>query len=178
MIIHLPSRFPVAPFRANDFICRMKRNLLKKILAGLAVLILLLQLIPGDTNAGSIHGPDHIANVVPVPPDVEQVLKRSCYDCHSNQTVYPWYSRIQPVRLWLDDHVKEGKAELNFSAFAAYSLKRQLHKLDEVVEVIDEHEMPLSSYTLAHRDAILDEAQKARLTEWARQSRLVLQQGN
>ena len=77
--------------------------------------------------------------------------------------------------LWLDHHVEEGVDELNFSEFATYKLKRQLHKLDEIVEMIEEHEMPLSSYTLIHTNAKLSEAQEMRLMQWAKESKQALQ---
>lgn len=152
----------------------MRKNIFKKVALGLGVALLLIQLVPGDKNEGTVNGPDHIAAVVDVPQEVEQVLSSSCYDCHSNRTAYPWYSKIQPLRMWLDHHVEEGKHELNFSEFATYKLKRQLHKLDEVVETIDEKEMPLESYTLIHKNAVLSEDQKRIVILWARQSKLEL----
>jgi len=102
-----------------------------------------------------------------VPDSVEQILKTSCYDCHSNHTFYPWYAKIQPVSLWLADHIKEGKAELNFSEFGSYSLRRQFHKLEEINEQVKNNEMPLTSYTIIHRDAKLTPEQKLLIANWA-----------
>jgi len=95
------------------------------------------------------------------------VLQRSCADCHSNNTVYPWYANVQPVAWWLADHVNEGKGELNFDEFLTYSPKKAHHKLEEVIDMIKEGEMPLGSYTWIHRNAILSPAQKEALTTWA-----------
>jgi hypothetical protein len=103
-----------------------------------------------------------------VPVSVQQTLEKSCYDCHSNHTEYPWYSNIQPLGFWLKDHVDEGKEELNFSEFNSYTPKRKAKKMKEIVKEIEEGEMPLSSYTLIHRNSILTEAQKAELIEWAK----------
>ena len=101
-----------------------------------------------------------ISKVYVVPDSVTQILKTSCYDCHSNNTVYPWYSKIQPVAWWLNDHIEEGKREINFSEFATYRIGRQYKKMDEIIKQVKEDEMPLSSYTLIHKNAILTQKSK------------------
>jgi hypothetical protein len=101
-----------------------------------------------------------------VPQDVQAVFKTSCYDCHSNNTNYPWYNNIQPVAWWLADHVKEGKKELNFSEFATYRIGRQYRKLEEINKEIEEGEMPLESYTVIHGNAKLSEQQKSTVINW------------
>ncbi|MES2690037.1 MAG: heme-binding domain-containing protein [Bacteroidota bacterium] len=153
----------------------MKRSIIKKAGIALLVIFIVIQFIPTLKNTGNAAGPDDISTVTHIPGEVQQILNNSCYDCHSNKTTYPWYSRIQPVGLWLNHHIDEGKHKLNFSEFAAYKLKRQLHKLDEVVETIGEQEMPLESYTLIHKTAVLNEEQKRIVISWARQSRLQLE---
>jgi hypothetical protein len=105
---------------------------------------------------------------------VKTILNKACMDCHSNNTRYPWYNNIQPVAFWLANHVDEGKEELNFSEFKTYKLKRQDHKLEEVVEMIQEGEMPLSSYTITHGDAKLTESEKQLLINWANEGRKAL----
>ena len=99
---------------------------------------------------------------------VKNVLKKACNDCHSNYTNYPWYCRIQPVGWWIQHHVNEGKHHLNFSDFASYTQKRQVHKLNDMAEVMEEGEMPLSSYTLIHKEAKLTDAENKLLAEWAK----------
>jgi hypothetical protein len=156
----------------------IKKLTLKHILLGLGILFILTQFIrPAKTNgaSGSAHGPDDITHVVNVPADVQQILSTSCNDCHSNHTNYPWYTNIQPVGLWLDHHVDEGVSEINFSTFSTYKRKRQLHKLDEIAEMIEEHEMPLSSYTLMHTNAKLTDAQEQVLINWAKAAKRALQ---
>jgi hypothetical protein len=96
------------------------------------------------------------------------ILKTSCYDCHSNNTVYPWYSNIQPLAWWLQGHVNEGKEELNFDEFATYNPRRQFKKMEETEEMITEGEMPLSSYTIIHSNAVLSASQKETLINWAK----------
>jgi len=112
----------------------------------------------------------------PVPADVQSILKTSCYDCHSNYTNYPWYSKIQPVDWWLDHHIQEATKELNFSEFADYSPRRQYRKFEEIREEIEEGEMPLKSYTLSHRNAILDEQQKQSVIKWSLAMRDTMEQ--
>lgn len=102
-----------------------------------------------------------------VPQDVASILKTSCYDCHSNNTNYPWYNKIQPVAWWLADHVNEGKKELNFSEFASYKIGRQYKKLEEINEEVKDGEMPLESYTLIHGEAKLNDQQKLSIANWA-----------
>lgn len=143
---------------------------------GLLIILVLIQFIPMTQNNGSAFGVQDITNCVPVSPEVKQLLSTSCNDCHSNATVYPWYSRVQPVGFWLNHHVEEGKSELNFSEFASYKKKRQLHKLDEVVEMIESGEMPLGSYTLIHKNATLSDAQMLLLVNWAKAAKQHLQQ--
>jgi hypothetical protein len=102
-----------------------------------------------------------------IPENVQEILKRSCTDCHSNHTNYPWYSNIQPVGWWLQYHIDEGKHELNFSEFATYTPKRQHHKMEETIEMIEQNEMPLNSYLWIHHDAKLNDADKKTLIDWA-----------
>jgi hypothetical protein len=127
----------------------------------------------GNTGNAS---PNYIAKSVGLSPSTETILKTSCYDCHSNATVYPWYADVQPVAWWLDDHIKEGKKELNFDEFASYSLRKQYHKLEEVSEMVKEGEMPLASYTRIHQNAVLSDLQKNELATWSDQSRKEMEQ--
>lgn len=143
------------------------KKILKSIFLLIIIFLLLCQFIPkNNNNNGTSDGPVSISSVHRVPEQVSAILKTSCYDCHSNHTAYPWYSKIQPVSWWLSNHVEEGKRELNFSEFGNYSLRRQYHKLEEIAEQVEEHEMPLSSYTLIHQDAKLSENQVNILKSW------------
>ena len=117
-----------------------------------------------------------ITKAMPVPDDIQTILKTSCYDCHSNNTLYPWYASIQPVAWWLNDHIEEGKKEINFNEFAGYSLRRQYKKLGEIIKQLKEDEMPLESYRLIHRNAVLSEPKKLSLSNWAQALRDTMQQ--
>lgn len=142
----------------------------KKILYILLAIVIIIQFIRPERNLGKRE----TENTIFVSNEVGQILQASCFDCHSNYTVYPWYTNIQPIGWWLNHHVNEGKEELNFSEFEAYSLKRKLHKLEEIKEMVDEGEMPLSSYTLIHGDASLSAEQKEILSKWVVETRKYL----
>jgi Haem-binding domain len=111
--------------------------------------------------------PNHISKLAPIPTYVSEILEKACYDCHSNNSSYPWYFNIQPVGIWMDDHIKEGKRGLNFSEYTNRSLRFQYHKLEEIVEQVEEGEMPLDSYTWTHRDAVLTKDERTKLIDWA-----------
>ncbi|MBI2511902.1 MAG: heme-binding domain-containing protein [Opitutae bacterium] len=142
-----------------------------KILVGLGALLVVAQAIRPMSNRGTVAGPNHLAKLAPVPAEVEAVLQRACYDCHSNATTYPWYANIQPIGWWLEQHVRDGKRHLNFSEFTTYSLKRATKKLEETAAEVREHEMPLPSYTWMHPEAKLSDAEIKLLADWATNTR-------
>lgn len=103
---------------------------------------------------------------VGIPKNIKPLIINGCYDCHSNQTFYPWYSNITPINWWLKDHVDDGKKHLNFSVWADYELKKKDHKLEEVIEMLEKGEMPLKSYTITHAEAKFTEDEKQQLINW------------
>jgi heme-binding protein len=106
-----------------------------------------------------------------VPKNIEIQLKISCYDCHSNNTHYPWYNKIQPVAWFMEGHIEEGKEDLNFNEFGSYSKRRQKSKLKSIISQIKDDEMPLNSYTLIHSDAKLSLSERNEIMEWMNQLR-------
>lgn len=142
-------------------------KILKRILIALACVFLIIQFIRPARNAPDGGSPNDISTKFNVPQDVQNILRISCYDCHSNNTRYPWYAEVQPVGWWLNSHIQGAKRELNFSEFAGYRPRRQYIKLQQVVEQVSENEMPLPSYLIIHTDARLSQQQKDRLTSWA-----------
>ncbi len=128
---------------------------MKKILTILFVLFIIIQFFRIDkTNPPVNKGMDFLT-IKNTPENIATKIRTSCYDCHSNETKYPWYSNIQPIAWFLKDHIDEGRKKLNFSTFATYEPKRQAHKLAEAVEMVETGEMPLESYLLAHPEAKL-----------------------
>lgn len=102
------------------------------------------------------------------PAEVMAVLQASCFDCHSNRTAWPWYSRVAPVSWWVAHHVEEGREHLNFSHWGNLTPQEQRHARKEVSEEVREGKMPLPSYVRGHRDAALDDAERELLLRWAR----------
>jgi len=143
------------------------KKIIKKIGTGLFLCFVLLQFVRPHKNENPVEVDKQITAIIKVPEEVNLILKTSCYDCHSNNTIYPWYSDIQPVYFWLTNHIREGKREINFDEFATYSIRKQYKKMGEIIEQLNEDEMPLSSYALIHKDAKLTDAEKATVTNWA-----------
>ncbi len=143
----------------------MKR--LKWIGLVLVVLIAAIQCVRPEKNIGTRSPETSIEKHFPVPPKVQSVLERSCYDCHSNNTVYPWYAAIQPVGWYLNKHIKDGKRSLNFDEFAGYRLMKQYHRFNDIVEQLNSDEMPLPSYLLIHTYAKLSPEEKSELIQWS-----------
>jgi hypothetical protein len=140
---------------------------IKKIAIVIIAGLLIIQFFrPARNRSNKILETD-ITKTYVIPATVEQVLKTSCYDCHSNNTNYPWYANIQPFGWLLANHIREGKAELNFSEFGSYTSRRQKSKLKGIENSIKDGSMPLESYTLMHREAFLSKEEKALLLDWS-----------
>jgi hypothetical protein len=139
----------------------------KKVLFGVLIILVLIQFIRPERNVSTETTPDEIGLHYAVSDEVQAILKRSCYDCHSNHTVYPWYTNIQPIGWWMQHHVDEAKRDLNFSVFGSYKEKKAKHKFDEIEKAANEGSMPLTSYTLIHRDTKLSSEQAKVLATWA-----------
>jgi hypothetical protein len=139
----------------------------KKILYALLAVFVALQLYRPAKNQSNDQT-HHVSTKYAMSDEVRNILKTSCNDCHSNNTVYPWYAEVQPVGIWLAQHVNEGKKHLNFSQFTTKRVAIQNHKFEEVIEMVDEGHMPLGSYLWIHRDAVLSDAQKNTLLTWAK----------
>jgi hypothetical protein len=141
--------------------------MLKKILLFLLFGLIVIQFIHPKRNKAEGMQPNYIGNVYPVSKEVKSILAKACNDCHSNNTRYPWYCRLQPVDWWIAKHVKEGKGHLNLDEYTNRNLRYQYHKLEEIAEQVTDHHMPLNSYTWIHKDAKLTSDEKASLVAWA-----------
>ncbi len=144
----------------------IKKVLIKKILIVLLVVFVVIQFIPTKRNQSSKMLPTDITLTYTVPNNIQAILKTSCYNCHSNNTNYPWYNKVQPVGWFLQFHIEEGKEELNFNEFGSYSMKKRKSKLKAMAHEIKEGDMPLFSYTLIHRNARISGNKKALLLNW------------
>ena len=147
------------------------RRIIRKVLIFLLVTLLVMQFVRPARNLGSAIGANDVSHFVHTPDTVLRILQSSCYDCHSNHTDYPWYANINPVGLWLRNHINDGKEAINFSDLSGFSKKKLDHRFGDISESVEKREMPLSSYTLIHRYAILDSGQITILKTWVDSAR-------
>jgi hypothetical protein len=137
----------------------MKRSWFKIIIV-LAFLLIIIQFIPVNKINPAI------VSEMPAQVEVQKILQRSCFDCHSHETIWPWYSYIAPVS-WLIAHdVKEGREHLNFSTWSQYDQQKQIKLFEEIKEVIEKEEMPLTQYLWMHPGARLDINDQMILNAW------------
>lgn len=135
----------------------MKRILLSS-LAVLLIVLVGIQFVPVDRTNPPVK------TVFQGPEPVMQILRQSCYDCHSNQTTWPWYSYVAPVSWMVANHVEEGREELNFSDWAAHATDG--HLMEEIYEEVEEGHMPEGSYLWMHPEAKVSEADLAILKDY------------
>ena len=140
------------------------------VLGGVAVIFVGIQFVPNELPAVESNNPADIIQSGIVNGDMATMLKKSCYSCHSNETVYPWYSYVAPSSWLVAKDVREGREELNFSAWEEYDMMKKLGKLDDIVEEVKEGKMPMEIYTLIHPSAKIDEAQRALIVAWAEET--------
>lgn len=136
--------------------------MLKKILIVVALLFIGIQFIPVErTNP-------QVTQNIDAPANISSILRTSCYDCHSNETTWPWYSYVAPVSFFVTSDVNNGRKRINFSEWDKYDEKKKEKKLEHVIEMVEEGEMPLPSYTLIHGDAKLDQNKIQLLKDWVK----------
>lgn len=146
-------------------------KLLKKVAIVLLVVFVGMQFYRPDKNVATGDYVKTFEQETQPNPEVQKILETTCYDCHSANTTYPWYNNIAPISYWIDGHIEEGREHLDFSDWANYSAKKKDHKLEEVVEEVEEDKMPLKEYTWTHQDARLTTDQKKALMDWAAKAR-------
>jgi len=142
--------------------------MIKKIVITLIFAIGVLQLIRPSKNIGAVDASKSIESKYPMPAIVKSAMQKACYDCHSNNTKYPWYAEIQPVGWYLANHVRDGKRHINFDEFMTYNARRMDHKMKEMIESQEEGWMPIDSYTLIHKNAILTQEEKTAIINYAK----------
>ena len=149
----------------------------KKIAWVLLIALIVIQFIRPKKNLSDSAGDAVFMSETNPPKDVRLILRSSCYDCHSNNTNYPWYSNIAPVSFWVADHINHGKSHLNFSEWANNDNQKKAHKMEEVVETVKSSEMPLAEYTWTHSHARLSDQQRMAVIEWAEKTRVLYELG-
>ena len=131
-------------------------------------IVLVIQVIPVERNVSTVPPGQSFEKTEKVPANVAAILKVSCYDCHSNNTLYPWYSVLQPGAWFMAQHIKKGKEELNFDEFNNYSKRRKKAKIKSIISQIEKDEMPLRSYRMMHGNARLSADEKKELLDFFR----------
>lgn len=142
--------------------------MLKKILYALLIIVVLIQFYRPEKNISVETSTTDFLTLTKANDDISTLINSSCYDCHSNNTNYPWYAEVAPISWWISGHVDHGKEELNFSEWGSYSEKKMNHKLKEIVEELEEKEMPLESYLPMHPEAKLSDQQIQQLITWVK----------
>lgn len=143
------------------------KKILKFIGWGLLIILIGIQFIRPSKNQQQEISTNHISRQFSIPGDVEPILEKACYDCHTNNSRYPWYYNIQPVGIWMNGHIKEAKEKLNLSEFTDKRPRVQFHKMEEIIEMVKEKAMPITSYKWTHKDARLTVAERSKIMEWA-----------
>jgi hypothetical protein len=151
-----------------------KIKIMKKFLITLVFLLGIIQLVRPDKNIGRVDPSKSIETDFPMPAGVKASMEKACFDCHSNNTKYPWYAEIQPVGWYLTNHIRDGKRHLNFDEFLTYDAKKKDHKMEELIESQTEGWMPMESYTLIHKDAKLTSEEKNAIIAYAKSVRAMV----
>lgn len=144
---------------------------MKKVFFIIIAILLIAQFFRPEKNLGDPQTIATFESDTKPNKEVKLILEQACYDCHSDVTSYPWYNNITPVNFWLAHHVDEGKEHFNISKWNEYSTKKKDHKLEELIEMVEDKSMPLDSYTWAHADAKLSDSQIKSVVEWAKEVR-------
>lgn len=141
-------------------------KIVKKILVILLIALVIIQFFRPEKNNAEYRDVAAFEKETHANKEVVAVLEKYCYDCHSNKSEYPWYAEVAPISFWINHHIEEGNEHLNLSKWENYSIKKKDHKLDELIEEVEEGKMPLDSYSWVH-GAITDE-EKETLIVWAK----------
>jgi len=130
-------------------------------------IFLLLQIYPSKRPEITDINKDDLLKNEDVPKNISSMLRSACYDCHSNETIYPWYANIAPLKWWIYDHIEEGREELNFSEWNSLNKADKAEALDDIATEVMDNKMPLESYPITHPKAKLSEADRQAISDWA-----------
>lgn len=145
-----------------------KLNIIGWLSVIVVAVVLAIQFIPVERNVSTVQPGQSFEKTEKVPANVAAILKVSCYDCHSNNSRYPWYSELQPGAWFMAQHIKKGRDELNFDEFNNYSKRRKKAKIKSIISQIEKDEMPLRSYRMMHGNARLSADEKKELLDFFR----------
>lgn len=132
----------------------------------LAIAFVVVQFVPNKMPENKVAGQEDLIISGVLPENISTIIRTSCYDCHSNQTSYPWYSKVAPASWLLAKDIREGRDDLNFSEWGSYTKRRQIKNLRKIKEEVSSGAMPLKNYLIIHRHAKLNAEQKSDLVKW------------
>lgn len=138
----------------------------KKILLAIIAFLIIAQFFRIDKTNPPVIAANDILNHAQAPAHIQSMMKAACYDCHSNETKYPWYMDIAPISWWTKNHVNNGRGSLNFSEWVTYTEKKKKHKLEESALKVRKKWMPITSYLIAHPEAKISEEEREQLAKW------------
>lgn len=138
----------------------------KKIGIAVVVILVLMQFKRIDKTNPEFNDAEDFITITQPPEEIATLIKNACYDCHSHQAKYPWYSNVAPISWLLENHINEGREHLNFSTWGTYEAKKADHKLEECMEEIKKGNMPMKPYVLMHSEAKMTDEQKTTLVAW------------
>ncbi|MFA8299346.1 MAG: heme-binding domain-containing protein [Hyphomicrobiales bacterium] len=151
----------------------MKNNI-STIIVIIIIILVIIQFIPVDFHPADFDKNDDLFVAVDAPKEVSTLFHDACYDCHSFETDFPWYSKVAPVSWWLKKHITTGRENLNFSIWTSYNKGQKLAAYGEIIEVVETKRMPLKSYTWMHPKARLTDDQRSEMSSWATQQEQAL----
>ncbi len=152
------------------------KNILKIVVIGVFICFIALQFFRPDQTNPPIIEAETLESAVQIPENAAAILARSCNDCHTNKTEYPFYSKISPFNWFLARHIEDGRRELNFSIWNTYEPRRKKRKLEQICEQISDGEMPLPSYLWVHRAAKLSDEDVKILCDWTESEKAKISQ--
>ncbi len=139
---------------------------MKRVATVLIIVLVILQFVPALPESSPEPQATSLLQNEKLPENVQSILAKACNDCHSNSSVWPWYAHVAPVSLWIGHHVEEGREHFNLSEWENYEPKKKAHKIEELIEMVKEEEMPLPSYTWLHSEAKLTMEERATLISY------------
>ncbi len=144
-------------------------KVIKKVLIVLLIVLVIIQFFRPEKNIADQPIAAFFESETQASAEIVTILESKCYDCHSNNTKYPWYAEVAPISYWIDGHIEEGKEHFNVSDWASFDIEKKEHKMEEFVEEVEEGKMPEDSYTWIHGN--LSDGEKEKIIEWGKKVR-------
>jgi len=143
-----------------------KKKILRYILLALLVFLILAQLKRVDNENPPLPAGQDFFAMQQTDPDMTQLIRGACYDCHSHETSHPWYTEVAPISWWIKGHIDEGREHLNFSTWGNYDAEQKHHKMEACATRTEATEMPLLAYIILHAEARISKEERAEMVQY------------